>query len=263
MRLLILVIMVIPAASFGSEWVYKSDVDAFTDSETHTASVAASGGDGFAVVRCADGSFEMFFSVGEFIGSDDRYSVRHRIDKQPPGSAKWWVSTTGTSVFAGSVDGQRLARSMMSGSTLLLEVTDYQGTPHMANYSLAGSKAALQKVLNACDVPLVEYQADTSGITPAVVEHIDGLGPKSIQCMKQYLVVLGYEVEDMSARRTRQCYEMADQYYRAKRSECPDSGFSSEPHCISEGLTFLALYSDAADRDESLRATCGQLTGNP
>lgn len=259
MRLLKIFLFAAPIAANASDWTYKSDIDAFTDKETHTAQVAASTGGGFAVARCADGSFELFFSVDEFIGSDDRYPVRYRVDKGEPGSASWSVSTQGTALFAGGVDGQRLARSMMSGSELLMEVTDYRGTAHRASYSLNGSAAALEKVLVACDVPLVEYLADTTGITPAVVEHINGRGPKSIACLKQYLQVMGYEIDDMGPNKTRQFYEVADRYFQKKQRECSDS--STESHCIVEGLTFLALYSDATSRDASLRSTCGQLTG--
>ena len=260
MRILAVATMLVPVTSLGSDWVYESDVDAFTDSETHTARTSASDVDGFAVARCADDSFELIFSVGEYIGSDDRYAVRYRIDKEPPGSSEWGVSTTGTAVFANAVEGQRLARSMMSGSTMLLEVTDYQGTPHRASYSLSGSSVALQKVLEACAVPLEEFRPDTTGISPAVVKHVDLLGPKNIECTKKYLAALGFSVEDTSSKKTRRYYEMLDVYFKKKQSECPDSGFSPEIYCIGEDLTFMQLYSDAADLNDSLRATCGELT---
>ena len=54
------------------EWNYSKKIDEFNDSENHSAMVKANSGDGFAIARCKEKSkFDLYFSVGEFIGSKD------------------------------------------------------------------------------------------------------------------------------------------------------------------------------------------------
>lgn len=251
MRYLLLAAAVMPISAFGSSWVYTSDTDPFTDRTVHVARVLASDIDGYAVARCSDGSFELYFSVGEYIGNN-RYSVRYRVDKNPPNSASWGVSTEGTSVFATANDGPRLARSMMSGSVLRLEVTDHQGTPHRATYSLNGSNTALRKVFEACQLPLVEppkiIPPEQRGIAPEVVRFVDTLGPKNVECRKNYLAALGYEIEDISAEKTRQFYELLDHYYRKKENECSEPGFYSA-HCQAASIIWDIMPREARESD--------------
>jgi len=259
MRMLVLLLLALPFAAYGSKWTYSSEVDGFTDIETHMAQSGATNGDGFVVARCADQSFDLYFSVDEFIGTDGSFEVRYRVDKEPPKSSRWLASTDGTAIFAQGVEGSRLARSMISGTALLLEVTDYRGTPHRTSFSLEGAGPSVQKVLEACAIPLVEYRADTSGISSAVVDYLDLLGPKSIACQKRYLSLLGYDVIDLSSNKTRDLYEQLDKYYLQKQMECSTAEASSKTYCLVETTTFMELYSEAKLRDTALSSTCGSL----
>ena len=103
----------------AADWTYSTETDDFLDTTQHTARVTAEEGGGYAVARCDENSdFDMYFSVDEFIGSQDRYPVRFRIDKQSPGSSEWGVSTEGTAVFVSNSDKVMLARQMLEGSKL-------------------------------------------------------------------------------------------------------------------------------------------------
>ena len=141
----------------AGEWFYTKNVDEFLDTETHVALVNSLIGDGYGIARCEGNTeFNLIFSVGKFIGTNDSYSVRYRIDKQNPVSSIWGVSTEGTSIFVKNRDKNQLARQMLSGNSLLLEVMDYKGTPHKIKLSLNGSKNAIGKVMDACNIERIE-----------------------------------------------------------------------------------------------------------
>ena len=145
----------------ASEWLYSKYMDEFLDIETHIARVNSFTHNGYGIARCERGTeFNLIFSVGKFIGTNDNYSVRYRIDKYAPVASSWGVSTEGTSVFVKNREKKQLARQMLLGNSFLLEVADYNGTPYKIELPLKGSNNAIGKVLDACNIERIEIQGE-------------------------------------------------------------------------------------------------------
>jgi hypothetical protein len=95
----------------------------------------------------------MAFSVGKSLGPGwGYYAVRFRIDKNEPQKGIWLASSTGTILLVVGTGAVSLARDMLAGREILLEVTDYRGVVRRARYSLAGSPAAIGKVMDECAI---------------------------------------------------------------------------------------------------------------
>ena len=176
---LLLVIVPISLSVAASEWVYSKNVDDFTDTDTQLAMVKAQ--KSWGIVRCKNGShFELLFPVDKFIGLQGSVRIRYRIDKQEPRIQMWSLSTKGTAVFVNNeANKKELARGMQNGNSLLLEVTDFMGTPHKERFSLKGARVAIGKVMDACNVNRNKYDLD--GVEEAVFRHVDLYGPKNIE----------------------------------------------------------------------------------
>ena len=245
----------------GNEWAYSNKVDEFADTSIHTALVSSHDNKGFAVVKCNEKeNLELYFSVGKFIGSEDNYPVRYRIDKNAPESSKWGVSTKGTASFVSNQDKVHLARMLMSGNQFLLEVTDFRGTPHKSKYSLTGSTETIGKVLDACAIARIETKVE--GVDSSVKKQISMWGPKNTQCKKSMLLSLGYPISDKSSSKTPDVYKALQQYMDDKYAICGTDKVSRTDKiyaCKQKDRFLNGVYGDAVKVDKSFKEQCGSL----
>jgi len=256
-----LLILFSSGSALAKEWSYSNEVDEFADTSVHIASVNSLSGRGFAVVKCdAKKKLEVYLSVGEFIGSEDSYPVRYRIDKRSPESSKWSVSTKGTSVFVRNFDKVDLVRNLLSGDELLLEVTDFRGTPHQSKYSLKGSSTAIGKVLDACGIAREEVIVE--GVDVSVKKHISMWGPKNTECNKKMLISLGYSISDSSSTKSPDLYKALQKYMDDKYAVCGTNKVSNMQEiyeCKQKDRFINGLYADAIKKDSTFKDVCGSL----
>lgn len=239
------------------EWSYKVKRDEFTDTSVHTAYVDGMSSKGFALARCDENKvFSLVFSVDEFIGSRGSYPVRYRIDKNDAVSERWGVSTKGTAVFAGS-SKINLSKALMSGSVLLIEITDYRGTPHKGKFSLKASSTNIGKVLSACglaeslEAKAPSNRASIDGVAPEIVKFINTWGEKSTVCSKKMLSALKYEITDFSSVKSRDFYEAAQNYIKDKSQEC--NAWPANQTCL---FKLWDLYVDTKNLDLDFTEAC-------
>jgi len=258
----VLVIALMSSTAIASEWNYTSELDEFSDTSKHMASISALKGKGYAVALCDEESnFQLYFSLGEFIGLEGDYPVRYRIDKKKPKSGKWGVSTKGTSVFVSNIDKVNLARELLSGNRLLLEVKDYNGTSHQSKFSLKGASDAIGKVLQACAIERKEIVL--KNIDPSVKKHISKWGPKSTVCEKEMLASLGYSISNFSFKKTPDVYYALQKYIDDKYAACGTNKMNSavdKLFCKEKDILYISVYSDATEIDNSFKDKCGQLS---
>jgi hypothetical protein len=256
-----LTLIVLSSNALATKWSYSSKVDEFADTSVHSAIVNSNDGKGFAVVKCNEKSkLEIYLSVGEFIGSDDSYPVRYRIDKGTPEMSKWGVSTKGTAVFVKNSDKVFLARKLMSGNQLLLEVTDFRGTPNKSKYSLSGSTKAIGKVLDACGIKRKETMVE--GVDESVKKEISMWGPKGTQCKKNMLISLGYSISDKTSSKSPDVYKALQKYMDDKYAVCGTNKVSMTDKiyaCKQKDRFLSGVYGDAIKVDKSFKEQCGSL----
>lgn len=256
-----LIFIFLSGGALAQEWSYSNEVDEFADTSIHTASVNSLSGKGFVVARCNEKKkLEVYLSVGEFIGSRDSYPVRYRIDKGSPQSSKWGVSTKGTDVFVNNFEKVDLARNLMSGDQLLLEVEDFRGTPHQSKYSLKGSSIALGRVLDACGI--AREGVVVEGIDVSVKKHISMWGPKNTKCKKAMLSSLGYSISDANSEKSPELYKALQKYMDDKYAVCGTKKVSRTQEiyeCKQKDRFLNGLYADAIKKDGSFKEMCGSL----
>lgn len=51
------------------------------------------------VIRCQQGSIEIFSAWSDYLGSDDFIEVTTRLDDDPPETIRWGMSVSGTATF--------------------------------------------------------------------------------------------------------------------------------------------------------------------
>ena len=83
-RLLLLVGATICAPLvLANDWHYQNQKDDFTDLSIHISKASGDAKGSFSAVRCDEnGALDVFFSVGQYIGKNQKYKVRYRFDTQ-------------------------------------------------------------------------------------------------------------------------------------------------------------------------------------
>lgn len=140
-------------------WSYWHSQDKLTDEDVHYAHFKAKKGWLYNVeswVRCKTKKkeFDIFFEVGEFIGSGDfetgMVKVEYRFDAAPISIASFHASTDGTNIFVPTSKVSEFVSGMVKGNRLRLRVYDYEGTAHDAEIPLKGTATTIPKVVEAC-----------------------------------------------------------------------------------------------------------------
>lgn len=134
-------------------WGSEKKVDDFTDETKTFASVYSETGitGGFIHMGCYPGkAFEVKVSTGKYIG-DKAFSnnVKYRVDKDTPVQMTM-NPTSERYVYMNDMDSQFIKGLMNGKSTILVRLTSYDFSTSNARFTLKGSTAAIQKVIDAC-----------------------------------------------------------------------------------------------------------------
>ncbi len=189
LRVVLFTLIVISANGVHAQasWLLTEKSDPLTDERVTTAVLRS--GDTAVVVRCDGSVFEVYVEVGEYL-SNDMVSVRYRVDKGDLKEALWLPSAKGTAVFAD--EDAAIARAMASGSTFILEATDFRGQPHRVTFDLANSAEVLPVVLKNCGLAESGMEESVQGLREEIGLALERWGPKTISVNKNILIELGF-----------------------------------------------------------------------
>lgn len=182
----VVALLAVPALAQAASWQLEEKQDPLTDESVSTASLLE--GRQGAVVRCKKRNLDTYFNVGDYLGNK-LIEVRYRVDKQPLVSDRWLPSADGTAVFAS--DEADVARQLLSGTTLVIEATDFRGQPHRATFNLEGASVAIEPVLRACGVALQGMEQTVSGLREDIASDLERWGPTYILTQKKILTANG------------------------------------------------------------------------
>lgn len=138
----------------ATSWETESIVDDFTDETKTFAMIAAEGGfdKGYIHVGCyPKKSFEVKVGAGAYIGDKNiQNNVKYRVDKNEAVTTTM-KPTKERKVYFNDMDAQFLKDLIAGQDSVLVQLTSYDYDTSMARFSLKGAKAAIEKVLQACD----------------------------------------------------------------------------------------------------------------
>lgn len=210
---LFLALFALPASA--QSWRVVSEDDPFDDRPNIRAQVI--GRDYSAAVRCKAGLLEVLI-MGGYIGEEDA-NVRYRFDDGEIHSDVWGASTSREGLFA-DAPGE-LARWMAAGSRMAFEYEDFADTPHQYSISLAGSGAAIGRVMDACGVPRTDPRSQDDTIWRRAVIDLDKLERDVVRDLQARFAETGWEVE-VTGRRDLATYRALSQFYVGYWSLCED-----------------------------------------
>ncbi len=134
-------------------WETDTTIDDFTDEITTQAMIIAEGGPdaGFIHLMCKGSYFEVKVSASEYIGDKDiPNNVLYRVDKND--AVKTTMKPTSKKyVYFNDLDSQFLQQLMNGKDSVIIQLTSYDYDKSKAKFTLNGSTAAIQKVLDACE----------------------------------------------------------------------------------------------------------------
>ena len=135
-----------------TKWAIDREEDGFSDETKVFAGVTAKGGfkKGFIAFGCYPSGFEGKVGTGQYIGDKDvSNNFRYRIDKETP--VKTTMKTTSKKYVYFNNANDPFVKALMSGkSKVLIETTNYSYDTSRAEFTLNGSTAAIQAVIDAC-----------------------------------------------------------------------------------------------------------------
>ena len=104
---------------------------------------------GFIVVGCYAGkSFEAKVSTGKYIGDSAAGHVKYRVDKNEP--VKTRMKASDKAMYFNDMDN-KFIKDLMNGQTkVVVQLMDYDYDTSIATFTLKGSTATINKVLDAC-----------------------------------------------------------------------------------------------------------------
>ncbi|WP_271145371.1 energy transducer TonB [Brevundimonas sp. NIBR10] len=191
-------------------------------------------------VRCKDDRLEVYLVIVGYLG--DAADVRYRFDNGEVRTNTWDTSTDGSGVFAPGPG--EFARSLMTSSRLVFEVTGEYGSPDQIAVSLAGSSGPIGRVLDGCGVPRSEIYRPDGPIWRRAVEAIDAADRDTIELVSGFLAAS--DLYDGSPGRTRPVglYQALSDFYSGYWSMCR-SGRSLSQSC--DTWTASRRYNNDAD----------------
>jgi len=149
----------------AADWNYWVSKDEFTHEDVHHANFKTNDSglnevQPWVICRSKDKELEIFFEVGELIGSGDvrpqGVKVEYHFDLEPIETANFGTST-GFSATSGrnylllpTYMYSEFVTGLTNGSKLQFRLYNYQGSQHDAEIPLRGNSAAISKVLQAC-----------------------------------------------------------------------------------------------------------------
>lgn len=138
-------------------------------------------------VRCIDGAVDVLMIGREYLG-DSVAGVDWRFDRRAAESADWESTPAGTGVFAPAP--AYFARQIIGGSALVIDTYDFREVRYRYTFSLAGSGAAVSRVLTECGLPITDPRVTDPAIWRRVIDDIERLDPVQLREFQGLLVKL-------------------------------------------------------------------------
>lgn len=222
-------------------WSYERSTDKFTDELVSIARETAQGG--ALIVRCKDGFLETYLVTNHYL-DDDGSDVRYRIDKGEVDSSYWTSSTDGSTVFSQSP--AETARALIAGGRLVIEASDFNGTRYSYTFSLAGSGAAVGKVLSDCGLPRKDPRLEDPAIWRRVVQSIDEVDKDTVKTLQTALNIYTGEGLPETGVRTTATYRVASEFYAVYWYSCENAA-DKELHGPCKTWIASRKYDEDAD----------------
>lgn len=204
-----------PAAA--SAWRYNAVIDPLTDERVSRAWAETAGA--MINVRCRAGEAELYIAKSLYVAGE-LVPVRYRVDKQPMAEEIWGPSTSGMGVFA--PDAAAIARVLRGGTNLIIEVSDFRGTPSRLSFSLASAAATLAKVLNDCGISVADPRVQDATIWRRVVAELDSRSRKDVMLIQKTLNVLSPLKVNEQGIRDLATYQAASRIYETYWNDCAE-----------------------------------------
>ena len=153
---LILMAVMLSSGQALADWELYNSKDDFTDVDNSTAFVVNETGRVLGV-RCVAGKFDILIRFQEKFDDQNVFSIRYRVDKGEIIKGHGTISADGTSVFISDSQKDRLVQNflLMQPEQFVIEVTSKRGLKHRQKFSLLGSRAPIQKVLDRCGLSYI------------------------------------------------------------------------------------------------------------
>ena len=135
-----------------SPWIITRDKSAMDDSKTFIASQFALDGDkakGMFVLRCKENETDAFIRVDEFLGTNNTYVVRYRIDSEKPQKAYWTPATNYKGVFAPKPI--KFLKSLVGKKKLLIRLSPYSAADINVTVNLEGIEDIVKELGETCN----------------------------------------------------------------------------------------------------------------
>ena len=218
------------------EWTGTTDTDPFTDKSVSVASSSYEDGahTRSIVVKCDGDEFSTYVAFGEYLG-DEMLDARYRVDKNDPVETSWRPSADGTAAFAYSA----LARGLVSGQSIVIEVSDYRGVAHRAKFDLTGSSAKVLPVMNVCNERIKPLAQGIEGLRNDFAQELERFSAIRVSLAKEMLSQRGdYDGpidSDLDSEFALALQKSADAFVEACKSKN-----LSEDECGSVGILLSA-----------------------
>lgn len=134
-------------------WYVNETNDPLTDNKTVVAILTAESAVGASydkpalIARCANNKTEAYLNWHDYLGRGPS-DVTTRLDSDRATTTRWSHSTDDTATFASSPIA--LLKSMLDHDELIAQATPYRSAPITATFDLAGMRAALTPLAEAC-----------------------------------------------------------------------------------------------------------------
>jgi hypothetical protein len=102
------------------------------------------------ILQCKNGNTEAYVSTKSFLGWESMRVV-YRLNDNPAIEERWAAAADGRGAVAGNAVG--FINSLTDGATLLLRVTDYNGSDHSLRFNLGGVTSLRSQIALVCRWP--------------------------------------------------------------------------------------------------------------
>ncbi len=136
--------------SDAPRWQVKADNAALQDASRLLATLESPDEKAVLVLQCQNARTEAHVTIPRFLGWEGM-RVRYRVSDDPPSESVWAAAADGRGAVASDAVG--FINSLVDGGTLVLRLTDYEGTDHDLRFSLGSVSGLRSQIATVCRWP--------------------------------------------------------------------------------------------------------------
>lgn len=183
-RLGILLSFAAPLAAHANAWQLSKEPGSW--SETVKATYKDKEGNSLTAI-CKDNFFETQLTVPA-LRLPGIYDVTYRIDNGTAVKAKW---SRFMDPFIRATPDVDLARELLNGSKIVMDLTSTGNRPARIEMPLTGSRDAIIAALKACNLGPEGLETQVRGLRRDIVRDLERWGPKYTRLAKEALAAAG------------------------------------------------------------------------